>query len=57
MTKQNIVKDSAPTKHAVRVEWFQHDPGGGTTFIVPPGGSAAKPIVEERDSGIASPHS
>jgi len=55
MTEQSIVENSAPTKHAVRVEWFQHDPGGGTTFIVPPGSSAPKSIAEEIHGGVSNP--
>jgi hypothetical protein len=55
MTERSIVEDSAPTKHAVRIEWFRSDPGG-TMFIVPPGDSTPKPIVEERDGGVTNRH-
>jgi hypothetical protein len=35
MSAQGAAEDSAPTKHSVRVEWFQRDPTGGTLFISP----------------------
>jgi len=54
MTEQSMVENSAPTKHAVRIEWFQHDPVGGTIFVVPPANSVAKPVVDERGDGVIS---
>jgi hypothetical protein len=30
-----VVEDIAPMKHALRVDWFQRDPGGSTIFVAP----------------------
>jgi hypothetical protein len=56
MTAQ-IVEDSAPAKHAVRVNWFHREPGGSTIFVMPPDGDAAtsQPITR-RDDGAAAGH-
>lgn len=35
MDVRGTVADSAPTKHSMRVEWFQRDPGGTTLFVAP----------------------
>lgn len=51
MAVRGVVEDSAPTKHAVRVDWFHRDPGGGTIFVMPAGddGAASQPIAERGD--------
>ncbi len=56
MTAQ-IVEDSAPTKHAVRVNWFHREPGGSTIFVMPPDGNAAtdQPVAQG-DDGAAAAH-
>jgi hypothetical protein len=46
MTRQSIVGDSAPTKHVLRVEWFQRDPGGTTVFVSPPREPNSTPSVD-----------
>jgi hypothetical protein len=55
MTAQ-IVEDSAPMKHAVRVNWFHREPGGSTIFVMPPDGGAAatQPIMQGDDSAAAA---
>lgn len=53
MPVQGVVEDSAPTKHAVRVDWFRREPGGGTIFVLPARDENADlPSVAERtDAG------
>jgi hypothetical protein len=47
MAGQGTVKDSAPTKHSVRVDWFQRDPGGSTIFVMPgDDGAAAQSVAD-----------
>jgi hypothetical protein len=51
MTAQ-IVEDIAPTKHAVRVNWFLREPGGSTIFVMPPDDAiAGSEPVAERGAG------
>lgn len=47
MAVQGVVEGSAPTKHSVRVEWFRHEPGGGTIFVKPADadGTAQRPVA------------
>lgn len=55
MTGQGPVGDSAPPKHAVRVDWFGRDPGGGTIYVMPPQshGAALQPGAERDDEEAA----
>lgn len=43
MAARNIVDDSPPTKHSVRVDWFRREPGGSTIFVVPAAEVGAAP--------------
>ncbi|MGH3777845.1 MAG: hypothetical protein ACRDRR_19285 [Pseudonocardiaceae bacterium] len=56
MAGQDIVEDNAPTRHAVRVDWFRRDPGGGTIFVMPAGGdgAAAQPVADRDDDARAT---
>lgn len=57
MTVQGVVEGSASTRHAVRVDWFRRDPGGGTLFIMPAGSiGAAPPPIAERDNDATATH-
>lgn len=56
MGVHGIVEDDVlTTKHSVRVDWFQRDPGGGTIFVMPvPESGAAQsvgPRADEADGG------
>ncbi len=56
MPAQGVAEDSAPTRDAVRVDWFQRDPGGGTIFVVPARceGAASQWVAEANDAGGAT---
>lgn len=57
MAVHSMVGDGAPTKHAVRVDWFRRDPGGATIFVMPSREDSATPqLVVERDGSAAIPH-
>ena len=56
MPAQDLAEDSAPTRHAVRVDWFRREPGGGTIFVVPTRGEGTtpRPVTERNDVGGAT---
>lgn len=53
MPVQDVVEDSAPTRHALRVDWFRREPGGGTIFVLPAKDENADlaPVAERTDAG------
>jgi hypothetical protein len=56
MGVHSIVEDDVlTTKHSVRVDWFQRDPGGGTIFVMPVpesgAASSAGPRADEAAAG------
>lgn len=56
MIVRGVVEGSASTRHAVRVDWFRRDPGGGTLFILPAEseGAVPQPIVEHGEDTAVS---
>lgn len=54
MSTQGIEEGNAPAKHAVRVDWFQRDPGGTTIFVLPGDDGVASQPVAERDGHVAT---
>lgn len=56
MPAQGVAEDNVPTRHAVRVDWFRRDPGGGTIFVVPArgDGAASQWAAEDNDAGGAT---
>lgn len=52
MPVQGVVEDSAPMRHAVRVDWFRREPGGGTIFVLPARDEYADlpPVAERTDA-------
>lgn len=55
MAAQGIIEGGAPMRHVVRVDWFQRDPGGSTTFVMPAGVDGATPRQAiEHDNGVSS---
>lgn len=55
MAVRGITEDTAPTKHAVSVDWFRRDPGGSTIFVMPatPDGDTPQPATVDGDSAAA----
>lgn len=58
MDVRGTVADTAPTKHSMRVEWFQRDPGGTTLFVAPlrDGDAASQSAAEHVDEISATHH-
>lgn len=56
MPAQGVAQGSAATRHAVRVDWFRRDPGGGTIFVVPARneGAPSQWVAEGNDAGGAT---
>ncbi|MCU1610573.1 MAG: hypothetical protein QOH09_660 [Pseudonocardiales bacterium] len=53
MPVQGVAEVNAPTRHAVRVDWFRREPGGGTIFVLPATGEDAdlQQVAERTDAG------
>jgi hypothetical protein len=58
MTMQGIVEGGTPTRHSLRVEWFQRDPGGSTIFILPAegGGTVSQSATDQDEERGPAPH-
>jgi hypothetical protein len=58
MDVRGTMADTAPTKHSMRVEWFQRDPGGTTLFVAPlrDGDAVPQPVAEHSNEISATHH-
>jgi hypothetical protein len=48
------MQGSAPTRHSVRVDWFQRDPGGTTIFVLPEDDGVASQTATKHDGDITT---